>query len=119
MSDIPTPDAAIEVIASLVVVAWLTVIPLAGATVSRAITVERIFDWLRDFIEIRWPRTLVHYLVTCPVCMSYWTTATCSIAGWITIGAPTSVRGMACLGILTLAAIRIANILAVIHGPED
>lgn len=108
------PDISIACLAvmALTVVAWLTVIPLAGATISRAITVERIFSPVRDFIEVRWPRSLLHYISTCPVCMSYWTTSACSVAGWWIIGGPTSPPGLAAAALLTLAAIRPANIFA-------
>ena len=96
----------------LTIVAWLTVIPLAGATIARAVTVERIFSALRDFIEIRWPRSLLHYVSTCPVCMSYWSTCACSLAAWWVTGWGFSPRCVVALVILTLAAIRPANILA-------
>jgi hypothetical protein len=79
---------------------------------ARAIAVERIFEPLRAFIEIRWPRSWIHYLSSCPVCMSYWTTTVCSITAWWIIGGGCSPKEVAALALLTLAAIRPANIFS-------
>jgi hypothetical protein len=94
------------------IVAWLTVIPLAGATISRVITLERISDWPRAQIELRWPRGLIHYLSQCPICMSYWTTTGCSAAAWWALEFRTTVGALIVWALLTLAAIRLANFFA-------
>ena len=114
LSNIQSPG----VILGVVIVAWLAVIPLAGATISRAMTVERISDPIRAFIEIRWPNSLIHYLSSCTTCMSYWTTSACSAAaGWASGVQPSPIPVTVWI-LLTLASIRLANLFAT-HGESD
>lgn len=95
-----------------IVVAWLAVIPLAGSTVARVTTVERVFGWFRAQVELRWKNSLFHYLVNCTICTSYWTTTAISAISWWTLKLPIRLEYLGVWVILTLASIRVAVILA-------
>jgi hypothetical protein len=66
-----------ETIAFLVFasISWYVIAPAAAAQLSLTITQERITDPLRGYIESRWPGSFLDYLIHCPVCTSYWTSA--------------------------------------------
>jgi hypothetical protein len=81
---------SLETIAFLVIVlvGWYFIIPAASAQLSKAITQERITDSFRGYIEFRWPGSLLDYLVHCPVCTGYWTSAAiCTLASplWVSV----------------------------------
>lgn len=106
------PHVRVVDVLLVVVVLWLAVIPLAGATIARVLTVERVTDWFRAQIEMRFPRGMIHYLSTCTVCMSYWTTTMVSAVVWLLLRLPMSPVDIVIWIILTLASIRMSVILA-------
>jgi hypothetical protein len=101
---------------------WLLIIPLAGNLIAETLTIEVVFDWLRDWVEV-FARKLpvLIKLINCPVCMGYYTTTGVSILIARALLLPEGARVLPGLSfscklvifvVLTLASIRVATALA-------
>lgn len=79
--------SAISDLAAFVTV-WLLVIPGAGSLWGQIVAEERIFEPLRDWIEVNTGASLLTYLINCRTCLTCWFTSIIFLLAFIDLGAP-------------------------------
>jgi hypothetical protein len=60
----------------------LLMMSAASARLAVVISKEKITDGWRAYIEARWPRSFLDRLISCPRCVSHWTSAALAIILW-------------------------------------
>jgi hypothetical protein len=110
----------LEIIIAVILVACLA--GFSGNLLARDLAVERIGEPIRTFFEVRWPGSLVAYLINCQKCLSHWftvpvflvTTLVC-----IDFGEMSLLQSGVLVAAGTMASIRVAVLLAFQQSTGD